>query len=248
MGDLNTLTAVEAAKRIERGDITSEDLVRDCLSRIEAREDEVGAWAYIDPDRAIDQARLCDSSPRRSRLHGIPIGVKDVIETADLPTTHGSAIYAGHVPASDAACVALAREAGTVILGKTVTTEFAAVTPGKTANPRDTGRTPGGSSSGSAAAVADFMVPIALGTQTVGSIIRPASYCGAVGFKPSFGTFSFAGVKAQAESMDTLGFMTRSVEDIGLCGAVLLGVERAFDSPALETPPRIGICRSPQSG
>lgn len=163
MGDLNKLTAAEAALRIERREITSEELVRDCLVRIEAREDEVSAWPYIDPNRAIDQALLCDRTPRRSRLHGIPVGVKDVIETADMPTTHGSAIYAGHIPASDAACVALAREAGAVILGKTVTTEFAAVTPGKTANPRDTRRTPGGSSSGSAAAVADFMVPIALG-------------------------------------------------------------------------------------
>ena len=245
MGDLNTLTATEAAARLGRGDITSAELVRDCLARIEAREDEVGAWEFLDPDRAIEQARLCDTTPARSPLHGIPIGVKDVIETADMPTAHGSAIYAGHVPANDAACVALAREAGAVILGKTVTTEFAAVTPGKTANPHDTRRTPGGSSSGSAAAVADFMVPIALGTQTVGSIVRPASYCGTVGFKPSFGTFSLAGVKAQAESMDTLGFFARSVADIGLFGAVPLGVERAFEIPALDTPPRIGVCRTP---
>lgn len=245
MGDLNTLTATEAAARIGRGEISSEDLVLDCLARIEAREDEVGAWEFLDPDRAIKQARICDSAPARSRLHGIPIGVKDVIETADMPTTHGSAIYAGHVPVNDAACVALAREAGAVVLGKTMTTEFAAVTPGKTANPHDTRRTPGGSSSGSAAAVADFMVPIALGTQTVGSIVRPASYCGAVGFKPSFGTFSLAGAKAQAESMDTLGFFTRSVADIGLLGAVLLGVEQAFEIPALDTPPRIGVCHSP---
>ncbi len=245
MSDLHTLSATEAAARIGRGEITSENLVLDCLARIEAREDEVGAWEFLDPDRAIKEARLCDSSPARSPLHGIPIGVKDVIETADMPTTRGSAIYAGHIPANDAACVALAREAGAVILGKTVTTEFAAVTPGKTANPHDTRRTPGGSSSGSAAAVADFMVPIALGTQTVGSIVRPAAYCGAVGFKPSFGTFSLAGVKAQAESMDTLGFCTRSVEDIGLFGAVLLGVERAFEIPELDAPPRIGVCRSP---
>ncbi len=245
MSDLNTSSATAAAARIGRGEITSEDLVRDCLARIEAREGEVGAWQYLDPDGAIKQARRCDTTPARSPLHGIPIGVKDVIETADMPTTHGSAIYAGHVAAGDAACVALAREAGAVILGKTVTTEFAAVTPGKTANPHDTTRTPGGSSSGSAAAVADFMVPIALGTQTVGSIVRPASYCGVVGFKPSFGTFSLAGVKAQAESMDTLGFITRSVADIGLFGAVLLGVERAFEIAPLDAPPRIGVCRSP---
>ena len=245
MGELNTLTATQAAAGLGRGMFTSEDLVHDCLACIEARDNEVGAWEFFDPDRAIEEARLCDRTPARSRLHGIPIGVKDVIETAGMPTTHGSPIYAGHAPANDAACVALAREAGAVILGKTVTTEFAAVTPGKTTNPHDIRRTPGGSSSGSAAAVADFMVPIALGTQTVGSIIRPASYCGVVGFKPTFGTFSFAGVKAQAESMDTLGFMARSLDDIELFSAVLLGVERAFKIPALETPPRVGICRSP---
>ncbi len=130
-------------------------------------------------------------------------------------------------------------------MGKTVTTEFAAITPGKTANPHDATRIPGGSSSGSAAAVADFMVPIALGTQTIGSIVRPASYCGALGFKPTYGTFSLAGIKPQAGSMDTLGFMTRSVEDIGPFSAALLGVERAFEMSALDAPPRIGVCRSP---
>ena len=245
MAELNTLSATDMAAMIGRDEITSEELVRDCLARIEAREAEVGAWEFLDPDRAIAEARRRDRETARGPLHGIPIGVKDVIETADMPTAHGSPIHAGQIPANDAACVALAREAGAVILGKTVTTEFAAVTPGKTANPHDARRTPGGSSSGSAAAVADFMVPVALGTQTVGSVIRPASYCGAVGFKPSFGTFSLAGVKAQAESMDTLGFMTRCVADIGLVGAALLGVDRAFEAAALDTPPRIGVCRSP---
>ncbi len=245
MSDLNTLSATEAAAKIARGEITSEDLVRDCLAHIEAREDAVGAWEFLDPDRAIDQAKHCDGTPRRSPLHGIPIGVKDVIETADMPTTHGSAIYAGHIPASDAPCVALAREAGAVILGKTVTTEFAAITPGKTVNPHDPARIPGGSSSGSAAAVADFHVPIALGTQTIGSIVRPATYCGALGFKPTFGTFSFSGIKPQAGAMDTLGFITRVVPDIGMFSSVLLGVDRAFDVQVLDAPPRLGLCRSP---
>ncbi len=245
MAELNTLSATDMAAMIGRDEITSEELVRDCLARIEAREAEVGAWEFLDPDRAIAEARRRDRETARGPLHGIPIGVKDVIETADMPTAHGSAIYRGHRPAGDAACVALARAAGMVILGKTVTTEFAAVTPGKTANPRDTRRTPGGSSSGSAAAVADFMVAAALGTQTVGSIVRPASYCGAVGFKPTYGTFSLAGVKAQAPSLDPLGVITRGVEDAGLIGAVLLGVERAFDIAMPEAPPRIGVCRSP---
>ena len=245
MGDLHTLSARDAAGRIGRGEISPEDLVSACLARIEAREDAVGAWQFIDPDKAIADARQRDRETARGLLHGIPIGVKDIIETADMPTTHGSKIYADHLSASDASCVALAREAGAVILGKTVTTEFAAITPGKTKNPHDPTRIPGGSSSGSAAAVADFHVPIALGTQTIGSIIRPATYCGAVGYKPTFGTFSFAGIKRQAESMDTLGFMTRTVDDIGLFAAVLLGQDNAFEIAPPASPPRIGVCRSP---
>lgn len=245
VSDLHNLSATDAAAGIGRGEVTSENLVRDCLARIEAREDAVGAWQFIDPDRAIADARRRDGETARGLLHGIPIGVKDIIETADMPTTYGSKIYAGHMPASDAPCVALAREAGAVILGKTVTTEFAAITPGKTKNPHDPARIPGGSSSGSAAAVANYHVPIALGTQTIGSIVRPAAYCGVVGFKPTFGTFSFAGIKRQAESMDTLGFMTRAVDDIGLFAAILLGLEKAFEIAPLESPPRIGVCRSP---
>lgn len=245
MSDLHTLSAMEAGARITRGEISSEDLVRACLARIEVREDTVGAWQFIDPDRALADARRRDGETARGLLHGIPIGVKDIIETADMPTTHGSEIYAGHMPGSDAPCVALAREAGAIILGKTVTTEFAAITPGKTKNPHDPTRIPGGSSSGSAAAVADHHVPIALGTQTIGSIVRPATYCGAVGYKPTFGTFSFAGIKRQAESMDTLGFMTRTVDDVGLFAAVLLGLDKAFETAPLASPPRVGVCRSP---
>jgi amidase len=242
---LERLTVGEAARRLERGAVTSEALVRACLDRIAAREAVVGAWAHLDPEMALAEARERDRSPRRGPLHGVPVGIKDIIDTADMPTAYGSPIYAGCRPTADAACVALLREAGAVILGKTVTTEFAAVTPGKTANPHRPAHTPGGSSSGSAAAVADFMVPAALGSQTVGSTIRPASYCGVVGFKPTYGALSLAGVKAQAESLDTLGLLTRAVDDLVLLSNALLGVTQAFDAPPRETPPRLGFCRSP---
>jgi len=242
---LEQLTLGEAARRVARGAITSEALVRACLDRIAAREPVVGAWAYLDPDAALAEARARDRAPGRGPLHGLPVGIKDIIDTADMPTAYGSPIYAGFRPAADAACVALLREAGAVILGKTVTTEFAAVTPGKTANPHRPAHTPGGSSSGSAAAVADFMVPAALGSQTVGSTIRPASYCGVVGFKPTYGTLSLAGVKAQAESLDTLGLLTRAVDDLLILSSALLGVTQAFDATPREAPPRLGLCRSP---
>lgn len=241
----NLLSAVEAARRVRAGEITSETLVRDCLDRVAAREDQVGAWAFIDPEAALEQARHRDRATPTGALHGVPVAIKDIIDTADMPTAYGSPIYAGHRPAADAACVALLRRAGAVILGKTVTTEFAAVTPGRTTNPHNAAHSPGGSSSGSAAAVADFMAPLAIGTQTVGSVIRPAAYCGVVGFKPSFGAFSLAGVKAQAESFDTLGAMARSVADIRLISGALLGGEDAFAAPPLEHPPAIGICRTP---
>ncbi|MEX2453782.1 MAG: amidase, partial [Rhodospirillaceae bacterium] len=241
---LERLTAGAMAARLDAGDIRSEALVGACLGRIAAREDEVGAWAHLDPAAALAAARRADLEPRRGPLHGIPVGIKDIIDTADMPTEYGSAAYAGHRPAADAACVALLREAGAVVLGKTVTTEFAAVTPGKTRNPRNPARSPGGSSSGSAAAVADFMVPLALGTQTVGSTVRPSSYCGAVGFKPSWQTFSLAGVGPQAESLDTLGLMARCVDDILLLGEALLGGFVAA-VPGLDRPLRIGVARSP---
>lgn len=239
------MTASEASQKIEAGELTSEALVVACLRRIEERDPVVGAWEYIDPDAAIRQARARDAEARRGPLHGIPVAIKDYIDTVDMPTGYGSPIYEGHRPGADAACVALLREAGAVILGKTVTTEFAAVTPGKTANPRNPAHTPGGSSSGSAAAVADFQVPLALGTQTVGSTIRPAAYCGAVGFKPTYHAFSLAGVKAQAEAMDTLGLMARSVDDILLLSDAVMGARPAFDVPQSTVPPRLAFCRSP---
>ncbi len=217
-----------------------------CLRRVEERDAAVGAWEYLDPDAALRAARARDREPRRGPLHGIPVAIKDYIDTADMPTGYGSPIYSEHRPAADAACVALLREAGAVIMGKTVTTEFAAVTPGKTANPHNPDHTPGGSSSGSAAAVADFQVPLAIGTQTVGSTIRPAAYCGAVGFKPTYHTFSLAGVKAQAETIDHLGLIARSVEDILLLSDAVLGVRHAFDVPDRVAAPRLAFCRTPQ--
>jgi amidase len=243
-GGLERLTVSEAARRIAAGEITSEALVAACLARIAARESEVGAWTFLDPAAALEQAREADAAPSRGPLHGVPIGIKDIIDTADMPTAYGSPIYEGHRPAADAACVALLREAGAVILGKTVTTEFAAVTAGKTRNPRNLAHTPGGSSSGSAAAVADRMVPAALGTQTVGSTIRPASLCGVVGFKPTYQALSYAGVKAQSESLDTLGLMARSVNDIRLLHGVLSAGRVPEAAPAPETPPRLAFCRT----
>ncbi|MCW5770705.1 MAG: amidase [Rhodospirillaceae bacterium] len=242
---LEQLSVREGAKRIAAGEITSEALVQACLDRIAAREGEVGAWAFLDPEAAIAQAQAADRGSARGPLHGVPIAIKDIIDTVDMPTAHGSPIYTGNRPAWDAAPVALLREAGAVILGKTVTTEFAAVTPGKTRNPHDTARTPGGSSSGSAAAVADFMVPAALGTQTVGSTIRPASYCGAVGFKPTYQALSLAGVKQQAESLDTLGIIARTVDDVHLLGRILAGDTPGPVLPKRAAPPRLAFCRTP---
>lgn len=240
---LNTLSATEIARRIASGSATAEAVVRDCLARIAEREDTVEAWAFVDPELALEQARALDRGPARGPLHGVPIGIKDVIDTVDMPTQMGSPIYDGHQPACDASCVAILRAAGAVILGKTITCEFAGVEPNVTRNPHDPAHTPGGSSSGSAAAVADFMVPIAFGTQTGGSILRPASFCGIVGYKPSFGTINRAGLKFAAESIDTIGPLTRTVEDAALVTAVLVGDA----PPVLAWPgsaPRFGLCHT----
>src|SRR5262249_5329603 len=179
-------SCTDTVKRIAEGKFTAEAVTRDCLERVKAREDTVKAWATIDPEPALAQARALDRGPRHGLLHGVPIGVKDVIDTVDLPTEMGSPIYKGYHAACDAACVAVARAAGAVILGKTVTAEFAGMFPGPTTNPHNPAHTPGGSSSGSAAAVADMMVPAAFGTQTGGSVLRPAAFCGVVGYKPTF--------------------------------------------------------------
>jgi amidase len=245
MKPLHTLTATEAAAAIAAGTLTSEALVAACLDRLEAREPEIKAWAHLDPKLALQQARERDAAAPRSRLHGIPVGVKDVIDTADLPTEYGSPIYKGNRPWCDAACVAQVRELGGVIFGKTVSTEFATRHPGKTRNPRNTAHTPGGSSSGSAAAVADGMVPIAFGTQTSSSIIRPAAFCGTVGYKPSFNLVNRAGLKFLSESLDTLGVLTRTVPDAAMIVEALSGSDPARFDAAGSITPRIGFCRTP---
>ena len=185
------LSAIEAVGKIRNGEITSEGLVRACLDRIDEFEAAIGAWAHLDTDLALDQARRADEFHAQGLdtgpLHGVPVGVKDIIDTADYPTENGTVLHAGRTPSEDAFLVARLRQAGAVILGKTVTTELAVYAPGKTTNPHDAARTPGGSSSGSAAAVAAFMAPLAVGSQTNGSIIRPASFCGVYGYKPTHG-------------------------------------------------------------
>src|SRR6266849_8033239 len=190
--NLHLLTASEAARLISRGAISSQELVDACLARVSEVDGQVQAWAFLDPDHARAQAHAADEARLSGQpigpLHGVPVGIKDIIDTGDMPTENGSVLHAGRTPARDATVVAMLRGAGAVIMGKTVTTEFATRHPGKTRNPHNPAHTPGGSSSGSAAAVADGMVPVALGTQTAGSVIRPASFCGVVGYKPSFGT------------------------------------------------------------
>lgn len=236
------LTASEAAAKLRAGEITSEALVTDCLDRISADDPTLKAWTFIDPDLALAQARICDTADTPvGPLHGIPVGVKDVLDTADMPTEYGSEIYAGHRPAADSACVAALRAAGAVLLGKTTTTQFASPLPVGVRNPHDTERTPGVSSSGSAAAVADFMVPLANGTQTGGSVILPAAFCGVVGYKASIDGLDRGGIAGLKQSLDTLGYFARSVDDIGLTYGALTG-----DAvPADADRPRIGICRTP---
>jgi Asp-tRNA(Asn)/Glu-tRNA(Gln) amidotransferase A subunit family amidase len=243
--DLSTLSVREAARQISERRITVEALVIAYLDRIEAREPVVGAWQYLDRDQALTTARKRDAEAPRGPLHGIPIAVKDLIDTVDMPTSYGSPIYRGHRPDADASCVALARAAGAIVLGKTVTTEFATFFPGKTANPRNSAHTPGGSSSGSAAAVADGMAPLAFGTQTAGSVIRPGAFCGCVAYKPSFGLINRAGVKPLADSLDTIGVFARSVEDAAFFAGVLSErpALRHISSP--QQAPRFGLYRTP---
>ena len=239
----NELSLSEAVHAIQDGSVTSESLVQACLDRIRERENSVRAWIHFDEEKALEQARKCDSGQVRGPLRGIPVGIKDILDTCDMPTAYGSPIYEGHQPVVDSACVALLKDAGAVILGKTVTTEFAWRKPGKTTNPHNPVYTPGGSSSGSAAAVADFMAPLAIGSQTGGSVIRPASFCGVVGYKPTFGLLSMAGVKPLSHSFDTLGCFVRSVEDLQWFRKAIWNVE--VDSPDPKVLPRIGFCRTP---
>ncbi len=241
--ELHRLSLVEAAKGIASGTFTSLELVTACLDRIDAREEQVGGWAWLDPDQALAQARACDGRPATTPMHGVPVGVKDIIDTADMPTCYGSHIYAGHYPDKDAECIRLLRQAGAVIMGKTVTTEFAFYAPGKTANPHNPEHTPGGSSSGSAAAVADFHVPVALGTQTSGSIIRPASFNGVFGCKPTYNSYSLNGIHPLAPELDTLGAFSRSPADLALLHGVLS--EQETGVPDAERPDTVAVVRTP---
>lgn len=238
---LNTEDATTLVRKLARREVTAEAVLMSCLDRITEREPEVQAWAHLDRDGALARARELDRGPVRGLLHGLPIGVKDLFDTADMPTTYGSPIYAGHRPAADAAPVALCREQGGVMVGKTVTTEFATFNPGKTRNPHRLTHTPGGSSSGSAAAVADGMVPLAFASQTAASVIRPAAYCGIVGYKPSYGLVNRAGVKPLSDSLDTIGFLARSVDDVALFAAATSG-DRSLLELNVGATPRVAMC------
>lgn len=238
----NELSAWEAARAIEDGSLSSELLVRACLDRIADRNEALRAFTAFDRQAALEHARRADREVR-GPLRGIPFAVKDVIETTDLVTEYGSRIYQGHRPRADAGCVSIARERGGVLLGKVATSEFATQTPSDTRNPHNLQHTPGGSSSGSAAAVADRMVPVAFGTQTTASIVRPASYCGVVGYKPTFGFIGTAGLKPLSPTQDTIGLLTRTVEDAAFFGFGLHGV-RWMQTDDLR--PRIAVCYSRQ--
>lgn len=232
------LSATEAARAIADGAISAEQLVQACLARIREVEPAVQAWQYLDESHALKQARARDLDRAEGRptgpLHGVPVGIKDIIDTTDMPTEDGTMLHAGRMPDRDATVVALLRAAGAVILGKTVTTECATYAPGKTRNPYDPARTPGGSSSGSAAAVAAGMVPLALGTQSNASVIRPAAYCGVYGFKPTFGLVPRQGILKLSRSLDTVGVFARSLDDVALLAEHLIG----FDENDPDTRPR----------
>jgi Asp-tRNA(Asn)/Glu-tRNA(Gln) amidotransferase A subunit family amidase len=223
------LTATEAARKIREGEITSEELVEACLNRIDEIDNVVHAWAHLDPEYALKQARLMDkqrsSGGSVGPLHGIPVGIKDIFDTQDLPTENGTILDFGRQPQKDCKVVELLLQAGAVIMGKTVTAELAVYAPGKTLNPHNPEHTPGGSSSGSAAAVSAFMVPLAVGTQTNGSMIRPASYCGVIGFKPTHGLIPRTGVLKASSPLDTIGTFARSLEDIALISEAIVGYD-----------------------
>jgi Asp-tRNA(Asn)/Glu-tRNA(Gln) amidotransferase A subunit family amidase len=259
----STLSLADAAASVREGRISSVELVEDCLRRVEEVDGEIQAWAFLDPDHARRQARAADEHRMAGRaigpLHGVPIGIKDIFDTSDYPTEFGSALWTGRTPRYDAAAVARLRAAGAVILGKTVTTEYAYFHPGKTRNPHDPSRTPGGSSSGSAAAVAAGMVPAAIGSQTNGSVIRPASFCGVVGFKPTHGLIPRTGALLLSRALDHVGVFARSVTDAALLADVLIGHDdedpdtRPIASPQLALtaagepplPPRLAFVKGP---
>jgi amidase len=239
------LTATAALAAMAAGKLSATALVEACLARIAEREPVVQAFAALDAEGARTAARRLDERGNAGPLHGIPLGFKDIIATAGLATRYNSPIYAENVPAQDASVVALSRVAGGIVLGKTVTCEFANRAPGPTTNPHDPARTPGGSSSGSAAAVAAGMVPLALGTQTSGSVIRPASFCGVHGFKGSWGEISYAGTKLTSGTLDTIGIYARCLDDIALYRAVLTDTRPVKLQRGNVPAPRIGVWRTP---
>tara|TARA_Y100001934_G_scaffold162279_2_gene193557 strand:+ start:5274 stop:6596 length:1323 start_codon:yes stop_codon:yes gene_type:complete len=238
---LNQLTASEASLKLKTGEISSEEITRDCLDRIQAREGDILAWDYLNPEYALEQARALDKSPRRGLLHGVPIGIKDIFDTKDMPTGHGFPPYQGQKFGVDSVCVAQLRDAGMVLLGKTVTTEFACPMPRQTLNPHDPARTPGVSSSGSAASVADYMVPVANGTQTGGSIIGPAANCGVYGYKASLEGIDRGGFRHCKKSIDTIGLFARSIDDLILLRRAQTGCNPGQRAVRL----RVGILRAP---
>ncbi len=241
----NKLSAIDAIENIRAGKLSSEMLVESCLSRIKEREPTIGAWEFLNTSEAIRIARNFDQDKSEKQLGGIPIGVKDIFNTHKIPTTYGSPIYKNNIPNGDASCVTQFRNEGGIVLGKTVTTEFAMFQPGKTVNPVNIEHTPGGSSSGSAAAVADFMVPIALGSQTVGSTIRPASFCGVVGYKPSFGLVDRTGVRTLAEFFDTVGVFSRTIKDAALFVSIISRHPSLSITTYPKFQPKIGYCKTP---
>lgn len=236
--ELAGLSALAAADLLGAGKVSALELTEACLARIARREPEVQAWAFLDPEHARRHARAADDRRKRGRplgpLHGIPVGVKDIIDTHDMPTENGTVLHAGRRPSQDATIVSLMRAAGAVIMGKTVTTELAVYAPNKTRNPHNAEHTPGGSSSGSAAAVAAGMVPLAIGTQTNGSVIRPASFCGVYGYKPSHGLIPRTGILAQSRPLDTVGVMARTLEDLAFLAEPLM----AHDAKDPDVPPQ----------
>lgn len=243
MAELWELGAAQAARQIAAGVITSEALVQAHLDRIAQRDDAVGAWIHLDAEAALEQARAADAQLAKGQgvgpLHGVPVGIKDIIETADMPTQNGYKGHEGRHTGRDALCVSQLRDAGAVILGKTVTTELATRTPGKTRNPLNPAHTPGGSSSGSAAAVRDGQVPLALGTQTGGSVIRPASFCGIHALKPTFGWVARYGVTLQAAWLDTVGTYGRSIEDVALVTEQMLARDLTDPQAAARSRPSL---------
>lgn len=246
---LEWMTAVDAAAAIAEGRLTARELTEACLASIARQEATVGAWTFLDREHALAQAEAADDAHRRGMphgpLHGVPVGVKDIFDTFDMPTEDGSPLHAGRTPRRDAAAVARLREAGAIIMGKTVTTEFAVYHPGKTANPHDPTRTPGGSSSGSAAAVAAGMVPLAIGSQTNGSVIRPASYCGIVGYKPSFGLIPRNGALRLSRALDHVGVFARSVEDAALIAECMIGFDAEDpDTRPMARPPLLATAKA----